>query len=554
VNRREFLGLTLLSQCHLDKGKDVPLILPFVVPPIQSFDFFISPTAPDSNNNGPGTQSNPWSINALNTNRAIYGGKRVGLMDGVYGVFAQANSTIIEGAAGGYCTFNIQGGTAQNPTVIASVNPRKAILDAHITPGQRGGGYCGDPSLNTSASFGSTGGGPYLLGNSNADARGVTVFGNLIYDGLVITGSCGGILNVGTGSSTGYVVRNCEIFDCIGDANYDYALVKNIQATGALVQNNLLHDQVWNGQPAANNPPVNVAAIFAFNCDQNTYELNTIYHCPTGIHDKNGWNLAPGLEGNNNQTIRYNYIEMTAPATPTGTRTGHALQDCVGGKVGSTTTAYNNIFVVSGLSASLPAGNDLTGNPATPITQSWAFFNNTLYISSNPFNGFSNYRQNGSISSPAAALTYYNNIFVSTVGSLTTGVGQYIYDVCEGTGCFATVDFNYYVAPGAGLNAGIIAQTRLNTSPSGPPTRNSTLAQCQSIFGTETHSQATATSSGIFTNPGVALTPTGYQLAPGSPCANFGRIGGSGSTLCDAGAWGGANAPARVGASFTAGN
>jgi len=83
VNRREFLGLTLLSHCHLDKGKDVPLILPFVIPPPPpSFDVFVSPTGDDAI--GTGTINSPWSATIFVNNPSAVAQKRVGFLPGLY--------------------------------------------------------------------------------------------------------------------------------------------------------------------------------------------------------------------------------------------------------------------------------------------------------------------------------------------------------------------------------------------------------------------------------------------------------------------------------------
>jgi hypothetical protein len=49
------------------------------------FDFYISPTGSDGN---PGTLKKLWAITAINTRRADYAGKRIGLLDGTYNLYA----------------------------------------------------------------------------------------------------------------------------------------------------------------------------------------------------------------------------------------------------------------------------------------------------------------------------------------------------------------------------------------------------------------------------------------------------------------------------------
>lgn len=92
-----------------------------------SFDYYIGPNGSDSN---PGTQSQPWAITAINTKRSTYAGKRVGLLDGTYGLID------IMGQPGGEFDAGIlliAGGSAGSPTVVQSVNPRGAILDWQIS-------------------------------------------------------------------------------------------------------------------------------------------------------------------------------------------------------------------------------------------------------------------------------------------------------------------------------------------------------------------------------------------------------------------------------------
>lgn len=88
-----------------------------------TFDYYISPTGSDSN---PGTQASPWSITAINTKQSVYAGKRVGLLDGTYNVYS-----LCQAGAWNLAALVVNGGTTGSPTVIAAVNPQKAILDAH---------------------------------------------------------------------------------------------------------------------------------------------------------------------------------------------------------------------------------------------------------------------------------------------------------------------------------------------------------------------------------------------------------------------------------------
>jgi hypothetical protein len=96
------------------------------------FDYYISTTGSDSN---AGTEASPWALTAINTKRATYAGKRVGLLDGTYNmltIFGVSDwssyniydGNILEVATAGSGTDN------DNWTVIESVNKHGAILDA----------------------------------------------------------------------------------------------------------------------------------------------------------------------------------------------------------------------------------------------------------------------------------------------------------------------------------------------------------------------------------------------------------------------------------------
>lgn len=93
----------------------------------SSFDYYIGPSGSDSN---PGTQAQPWAISALNTKRATYAGKRVGLLDGTYNVLAAIGTYPTQTTDVG---LGIAGGTSGAHTVIQAVNARAAILDGKMS-------------------------------------------------------------------------------------------------------------------------------------------------------------------------------------------------------------------------------------------------------------------------------------------------------------------------------------------------------------------------------------------------------------------------------------
>src|SRR5689334_19284623 len=98
-------------------------------------DYYISTTGSDSNS---GTRLSPWAITALNSKRATYAGKVVGLLDGTYDVSAANTPT----RAFAVPLYNIEGGTSGSPTKIVSQTARGAWIQAKTS----GGTYTGTKS------------------------------------------------------------------------------------------------------------------------------------------------------------------------------------------------------------------------------------------------------------------------------------------------------------------------------------------------------------------------------------------------------------------------
>jgi Right handed beta helix region len=333
------------------------------------FNFYISPSGSDSN---PGTQDRPWAITAINTHRSDYAGKRVGLLDGTYNVYALCQAAPQNGTA-----LAVNGGSsASSPTVIAAVNARKAVLTG---ANPAGGAY-------PTKECGIIGQGYMQVPNK----------GNVILDGLYVTrGWWAGVVfwpqltPAGTGGTTGIVVRNCEIFDIGGDDNHNPGGVHLKFCSGALIQNNRIHSAEH-------------AAIQCFLSYSNIYEYNTIYDCKTsGIYNKN--------PQNGNHTHRFNYIECAV----------YAMNDCSGGDAGQVVTVHNNILIAPMIWMGLDVN--------VPSKQSLVFYNNTCYNTG--AEGCIFYPAGGSSVSPPATVKFYNNIIYMPQ---TTG-WQGAVRLCDGT-------------------------------------------------------------------------------------------------------------------------
>jgi hypothetical protein len=450
----------------------------------SSFDYYISPTGSDTN---PGTQSQPWGITAINTRGADYAGKRVGLLDGIYNVHALCQVGMWSTVA-----LAVNGGpSADSPTVIAAVNPRRAILTA------------ADP---TTGAYATNERG--IIGQGYLQTKNK---GNVVIDGLYLTRSFQyGIMfyaPVGQqqeGGSSGFVVRNCEIYDIDGMVNDNVGGVMLYYCTGALVSNNQIHSvqppNIRNGNLS------NAAGIFSFNSHSNIYEYNTIFDCNCGIHDKNNHN--------GNHTYRYNYVEC-AGLTP-----DEPITDGSGGDAGDTVTVHNNILVGPG---GLWNASDAL---VMPSLQSLMFYNNTcVFGGTTQVDGGIFYAARANTVSPAATVTFYNNIIQCTSKVGYAGLVNF---------CAGSVVLSDYNSFSAVDTQQLMALAPLS-SPRGIPKLYS-LAEWRALTGMDGHSTVAVAT---FANA-LDRTPAGFQLQKASAVLGGGRVGGVASgAATDIGAWGG---------------
>jgi hypothetical protein len=278
------------------------------------------------------------------------------------------------------------------------------------------------------------------------------------------------------------------------------------------VRNCIIHDCQIPWPPTAGSGTLhNCAGIFSEASLGNLYEYNTIYNCNCAIYDKN--------KGNGGNTYRYNYLEVN------GNYPMNALMDCAGGPSGSTAFVYNNILVLApgtGSEHCLWQGICTDSPPGANPTQAMQFYNNTCYVlGAGGVQMGVTYQSAGS-----GSVTHYNNIYV--------GAAPGSYDTISfnsGAGAIAISDYNAYIG-GCGDHMG--------QGTNGAPANTYTLVNWRSSFSLDAHSFNQASASGVFTSPGGAQNPSGYQLASGSPCIGAGHTGGtSGGTPIDMGAWGG---------------
>ena len=448
----------------------------------SGFDYYIAPSGSDAN---PGTLALPWAITAINTHRTEYAGKRVGLLDGTYNVHALCTGTWSTPALG------VNGGPrADSPTVIAAVNPRQAILTAaHPVTGAYPTAECG------------------IIGQGYMQTQNK---GNVTIDGLYITRSFQyGIAfyvpagEQKEGGTSGFIVRNCEIYDIGGNVNDNVGGILMCFCTGALISNNKIHavqpPNIHNGNLG------NAAGIFSFHCHSNIYEYNTIYDCNCGIHDKNNYN--------GNHTYRYNFVECAGldPVSP--------LTDGSGGDAGDTATVHNNILIGPEIWNASNAFN-------MPSLQSLVFYNNTCVFGGarKTDNGMF-YAAGANSVSPTATVTFYNNI-VQCAGAI--GYAGLV-DFC--TGSVVLSDYNSFSAVGSEPTLALAPLTTPRANP-----KLYSLAAWRSATGMDAHS---TTSAATFASP-LGRTAAGFQLRSASPGPGSGRVGGVATgAVTELGAWGG---------------
>lgn len=400
-------SLTLSAQVTDSVGVvSAPTSLSLTVTASSGVNYYISPTGDD--NRGAGTLASPWSLNAINSQRAKYAGNNLYLMPGVYTATTTAGTTktiysliqAISNTGNATALFQVQGGpSGLQPTVIASCNaagnysPRTAIVD------------CVDPV--TGLMPGSAG--VMIIGQTDNNTSGVGLpgqYGNFILDGIEIIHFAD--LGIGyhnltnTAVGSGVIIRNCHPHHSAGTAasNNNPNAVAIGGSTGPVVTNNLIHDLTTSSlvSPSSFNPygQIAILAIGAGNGSAPTpigatIQNNTTYNC-AGLNYKDSF--ATGTS-----EISYNYfdagsfgnMEGATPVDPfmqflcgTGgvinyhhnltsallNGTPEASIGVVGSNRGQV-NAWNNTHAV-GQSGALLAQPD----PNTPGT--WAFYNNLV--------------------------------------------------------------------------------------------------------------------------------------------------------------------------------
>jgi hypothetical protein len=476
VSRRSFLrGAVGLGVA----GMAIPIIGRTQTTSAQ-FDFYISPTG---NNANAGTQASPWAITALSSKAAI-AGKRVGLLDGTYVLTGTGN-----GNGGWILNLPYGGPSAGQPTVIAAVNPRAAVITTN-----NGGSY---PQA-TATMFG-----------INAD--------NITLDGLKFyQGSFGAVLVSGNNCT----IKNCHLEDFDLNRYASYAATYAGDNIGAICSasssgySNLRISNCYVKHVRNGNRSQNEACVGPFYSLYNAViEFCTITDAASGIY----WKTASGITVRNCFISQCNWPLNGWSSYNSGNQTKQP------------SVAYNNICI----------GNQMFQSGANTTSQTdLTLYNNTL-IGGSGSGAYGALGVFNDVTRQAAyTATFYNNIwyFPSSTAAI------YVWESGSGAPTAASsfsghiLDYNSYPANFS------ITDRAGNTS-------YSSLAAWQSSMAKDTHS---STANPLLVNAS-GTTPADFKLQATSPLKGAGRVGGVASgAAVDIGAWGGATQITQIGNDFSA--
>jgi hypothetical protein len=493
-----------------------------------TFNYYISTTGSDSN---PGTVAAPWAITSLlagNPNQSKMAGKSIGVMAGTYEVMTLTGISTYPGAGTGPVYLVVPGGNSSSQTILASCN--SAGVYAPV----------GNPSgewaiLDGQGTASNNPNGQPLLGGLGSQYAYVTIDGfeiiNAYYHPIVLGFETGGYFMVTT-RLPGCVIQNNYIHtftNSIGGANATGITL--YATTGGVIQNNYVTGITDTSSRAT--------GIEIWNSDHVTIQYNTLISSSSqqvgGIFIKN--------EGNTNNTVRYNYVDLTASGAGDAGSGGLCCDDDAPDSVSSTSTDYfyGNIII-----ADNPVfwyAIEVNGGPNYAHQEVW--YNNTFIGIPGTSGGafWVRFTAPGNI-------TFYNNILYATSdsgglrGMLSSNNGP-----SAGTGSFALIDYNLYDV----VQLGMAAYTSGGVPPA--PTLVSTLAAWQAqlpsaCIGKDAHSVLGTAPSFVGGSP--SIPSQFYQLVSGSAGKGSGSTNGqtSGSST-DMGAWG--NGTTQVGASFVPG-
>jgi hypothetical protein len=363
----------------------------------EVFDFYISPTGTGSAASG-GSIGDPWSITMINnaTARTRYAGKKVGMMDGTYGLITLMGQPSTTGGASQRGRLRLAGGSVGSPTILKSVNVRQAVIDW-------------ERSLQSNNSMESSiePGGDYVT-----------------FDGIVFDNNNYQCIVNNPGGGSGYdfmTVKNClfrnQSFEFVPSAGQNSAHVYSQGGSHILITNcrfeggNAINDLNRHNNIMFYTPTVD----------------GVIEYC-TFISEVLGTDVIHWKQqGATDSTVRYCYIDRSA-VTQTS-QSGYCFKFEGVTDAADTASVYGNVIISGGSTAR----SLFHAEPGTAGT--YDFHNNTL---------IGPWTTDGGISSIySRACTQFNcdnNIFHRVSGTGGTYGDVNVYTI----GTIGTMDYNYY--------------------------------------------------------------------------------------------------------------
>ena len=434
----------------------------FAIAQSAAFDFYISPTGSDSN---AGTQASPWAITAINTKRATYAGRRVGLMDGTY------RTGGIAPYAGGYSpSLGVAAGSSGSPTVIQAVNQSMAVLDH-------------------------AGGGTGIIGAQDGTAGYFELRGLKCINGPDFSV----FIQRTSGRGAGIWVDSCDVGSSSSDKQ-DITCAVFLQATDdAKITNCYFHD-VANTTGSSR-----VSNVLQYGTRRTLVERCTFIGGGGGVHSK----YAGGSPRTDDQETHvkqcyfrdvviacrgFDNKDQTGPA-PTSPPYGPFIIE-------------NNVFE----NCSHVLGNDGPFSAGSPVIVR----NNTIYdTSAGTKDGFNLHTWQA-----GCEPSYYNNVFYLGASSTWSELRALTLSVSGGNALANVVDYNCYGPSGTRW---------LTSAGYGYPfTRTYSEHSTPASWQAATNRDQTGRSL-FATNPQFTMTGSGaerFQLATASPLRNAARVGG----------------------------
>ena len=479
----------------------------------STFDYYISPTGDDNN---PGTLGSPWSITALNSKKAVYGGRRIGLLPGTYqyGTVGGVKTTLYSmNQSLPYGTSPIlaaQGGSSSAPTYIASsdpsgnYSPRTATID------------CSDPSTGALPTNPGS-----VLGQSAYMESTVSAWGNVTIDGLVIRNFTYAALQF-YGNATyalmqGLIIQNCELYNGQNIvSNNNPGAIHIYFGRNVNILNCLIHDVISNAPGTTSE--MQACGYIQFNSLNTIIKNCTFYNC-CAISNKDGWQ---------SMDVSYCYCGWGPFGSPYSherqyTSWGGTIQNYLCG-TGVTVSFHHNIL----LGPIMALGESHQDNEGTVL-----IYNNTFYqpagIPGNSglvaFTDFDGHPLSGG----GGTFEFYNNLVYSDADKYDSGdytPGAFTKMGASTGGTMSTLTNCDYNAYGSGMTfaegwgAGELAWP---------------ISKWQS-YGYDTHS-STLTTSPFTGTPAEAnylsFAISGPAVTAGKGGVACGAVDGTGSVGCD---------------------